>query len=90
MRRPGCGKDYERARAVLLASHPPCVYCGAPATTADHVPPLCELPPGQWRGRLVPACLRCNQRRGGWRLVNARRRRRAVERVAAPAPSRVW
>ncbi|MEU0943222.1 HNH endonuclease [Streptomyces canus] len=50
---------YLRNRAALLADGPACVYCGAPATTADHVIP-------QARGgthdldNLVAACSTCN------------------------------
>lgn len=61
----GYGHAYQQARTDLLASNPPCAYCGAPATTADHVPPLSAFPtPAQWRGRLVPACGPCNYSRG--------------------------
>lgn len=48
-------------RAVYLAVRKsgPCVYCGAPATTVDHIRPLSrhghEAP-----YNLVPACRRCN------------------------------
>jgi len=47
--------------AVYLAiiKSGPCVYCGAPATTVDHIRPLsrggCEVPEN-----LVPACQSCN------------------------------
>lgn len=45
-----------------------CHYCGAPATTADHVVPKIKGGPGaQWN--LVPACQPCNHRKsdqGGW------------------------
>ena len=57
----GYGPTYRRARAALLAGGPPCWRCGAPATTADHDPPLATFDdPAQWRGRLMPACARCN------------------------------
>jgi 5-methylcytosine-specific restriction protein A len=48
------GTDYRKQRAALLATHPPCHWCGAAATTADHV-----------EDGLVPACGPCNSSRGG-------------------------
>lgn len=38
-----------------------CAYCGAPATTRDHIPPK-KLFPKPWPDDLitVPACLKCN------------------------------
>jgi hypothetical protein len=60
----GYGQAYRRARAALLASSPPCHWCGAPATTADHEPPIAVV--GTPHLNLVPACRRCNfgRRRG--------------------------
>lgn len=52
------GAEYRRKREALIGQ--PCVWCGAPATTADHVPPLEMFPPGEWDGELWPACERCN------------------------------
>jgi 5-methylcytosine-specific restriction endonuclease McrA len=57
----GYGRAYQMARATLLATHPPCWWCGAPATTADHVPPLAEV--GHPHYNLVPACKPCNSGR---------------------------
>jgi hypothetical protein len=40
-----------------------CVYCGGPADTSDHTPPLCLLPkpwPGNVQAMTVPACSKCN------------------------------
>lgn len=67
------GADYRRRRAALLGL--PCVWCGAPADTADHVPTLASCPPGEWTGVLLPACRRCNF---GRRAETARRRRPAA------------
>lgn len=50
------GAAYQRNRKALLADDPPCVWCGAPATTADHVN-------GDDPTALVPACQPCNSRR---------------------------
>ena len=57
-RRRGYSRAYELARTKLLAGNPPCAWCGAPATTADHDPPLAEV--GHPHLNLVPACRRCN------------------------------
>lgn len=58
----GYDGEYRKARAQLLANHPTCVYCGAPATTADHVVPVSKG--GTTKDNLVPACARCNSQRG--------------------------
>lgn len=72
----GYSGEYRRARGVLLASGPMCVYCRVkPATTADHVPPLSSFKhPELWQGELVPACKPCNSRLGA-QIVNNRRRK---------------
>lgn len=53
----GYDETYQRLRRELLSSRPPCHWCGAVATTADHVPPLAVA--GK-HYNLVPACQRCN------------------------------
>jgi 5-methylcytosine-specific restriction endonuclease McrA len=60
--RDGTG-DYERNRAIVLEGAPACVYCGAPATTADHVVAVANGG-GHELANLVPACGRCNARKG--------------------------
>ena len=54
---------YLEARRQLLASKPPCHWCGQPATEADHV---IEHDAGgtDTLDNLVPACKPCNSRRG--------------------------
>ncbi len=52
------GRRYRVARAKLLEGNPPCHWCGKPATTADHEPPL-EVSPHPHL-YLVPACKKCN------------------------------
>lgn len=47
--------------AVLLSG--PCVYCGAPATTVDHVTPLARGG-HEAEYNLVPACSQCNTSKG--------------------------
>lgn len=57
----GYDASYEQARRALhLELHPPCYWCGAPATTADHYPPLVTHPDTTY---LVPACQPCNSGR---------------------------
>ena len=68
---------YKAMKAALAVEWVVCPYCKwRRATSPDHVPPLSEFPPGLWRGRLVPACLKCNMARGG-----ADRQRRRVGKV---------
>ena len=71
----GYGAAYRRARAALLAGGPPCHWCGAPATTADHEPPIQVA--GRPHLNLVPACAPCNYGR------------RPAQPTSAP-PSRDW
>lgn len=50
-----------------------CVYCGQPATTVDHVIPLCKG--GRHAiGNLVPACTHCNSSKSGLLLSEWRHR----------------
>lgn len=72
----GYGLAYQKARAYLLMGNPSCYWCGAPATTADHEPPLAEV--GRPHLNLVPACKKCNFGRG-----NSKRFRHV-------GPSRDW
>lgn len=53
---------YQRARRILLQHNPPCHWCGKPATTADHEPPIAQ---GGDHDHMVPACHGCNSARGG-------------------------
>ena len=53
---------YQRARRILLQHNPPCHWCGQPATTADHEPPIAH---GGDHDHMVPACHGCNSARGG-------------------------
>lgn len=66
-------RDYRRAARRLYGL--PCVYCGAPADTADHRRPLAHG--GTLADGLVPACRACNSWRGA-ATTPAPRRRRAV------------
>lgn len=51
--------EYHRNRAALLANDPPCVYCGQPATQADHIVPV-ALGGTHHAANLAPACAHCN------------------------------
>lgn len=59
---------YQRARRLLLADDPPCHWCGKPATTADHEPPIAH---GGDHNHMVPACAPCNHSRGGQQRAGA-------------------
>lgn len=52
----------------MTTSAPTCVYCGALATTGDHVIPRSSG--GRRVGNLVPACADCNQSRGSFPVVS--------------------
>jgi hypothetical protein len=81
-------RAYRRARAALLEQRPPCAYCGAEATEADHQPPLSlhDHAPGSDCCVLVPSCGRCGRSQGAsLRNSGAAPRARPVE-VAEPAP----
>lgn len=71
------GPAYRRARKLLLASNPPCYWCGGVATTADHEPPVSEV--GRPHLNLVPACVSCNSGR-----------QHRVRKPFAVPPSRDW
>ncbi len=57
----GYGWAYQQARDALLASNPKCHWCPAPATTADHEPPIHVV--GHAHLNLVPSCGPCNYSR---------------------------
>ncbi len=60
----GYGNDWARlSRLVLERDSYTCQYCGAPATTADHVIPKVKGGRDEL-GNLVAACVSCNSRKG--------------------------
>lgn len=77
--RPYYGPEYRRRRAEILADDPPCFWCGAPATTADHEPPVSVAGPHL---NLVPACRKCNSGRGN--------RDRAKKKAIATVVAGLW
>jgi hypothetical protein len=54
---------YKANRQRLLATKPPCTYCGQPATEADHIIPVMHGGDSNL-DNLTPACKQCNSRRG--------------------------
>jgi 5-methylcytosine-specific restriction endonuclease McrA len=48
---------------AAIRAEGPCVYCGAPADTVEHITPLAR---GGWEcpDNLVPACASCNSSKG--------------------------
>jgi 5-methylcytosine-specific restriction endonuclease McrA len=70
---------YIANRRILLADAPSCIYCGEPATTADHV--VSRRRGGSHElANLVPACHPCNSEKGPlsvdeWRDLRARKGR---------------
>lgn len=70
----GYGADWQRVRLVVLERDGwRCRWCGARATTVDHVRPLCAGGARLDPANLVAACLGCNSRRGA--RFSSRRRR---------------
>lgn len=63
--------EYRKNRAILLADSPPCHWCGAPATEADHLVPVAAGGDNDL-ANLAPACKRCNASRGA-KLGNKKR-----------------
>lgn len=60
----GYGNDWLRlSRMVIERDGGVCHYCGAPATTADHVIPKSKGGPSH-PSNLVAACRPCNSKRG--------------------------
>jgi 5-methylcytosine-specific restriction endonuclease McrA len=56
------GPAWSRA-GVLVRDHRACAYCGAPASTIDHVLPRSRGGANEWTNT-VAACGRCNNRKG--------------------------
>lgn len=53
--------EYRRNRAPLIGQ--PCIYCGRPADTADHITPVAHGGTNE-PSNLAPACRRCNLSKG--------------------------
>ena len=82
---------YQRARAEMLADHPPCAHrgprCLGSATEADHQPPLAlhDHRPGSDCCTLLPSCGPCARDQGG-RLGGGLVPRLVPSKVTEPAP----
>ncbi len=80
--------EYRRARRLVLAGSPECVWCGAPATTVDHVVEMdrfADPREAHAMTNLVPACRPCNSSRGA---VYGNRKRSAVRQAREEAARR--
>lgn len=67
----GYGQAHRAARLIVLARDGyTCVWCGAPATEADHLDP--DDKPAD-PDRMVASCKPCNARRGVRKLNRLRR-----------------
>ena len=81
----GYGHQWHLIRAKVLRPGSRCHYCGAPATTVDHVIPKAKGGTDAM-SNLVPACARCNSSKRDRPAP-----RPAGTRVARPAnASRLW
>lgn len=60
-------RQIDKLRRAWRAQGRGCIYCGAPATTVDHVVPLVRGGTN-FEGNLAPACKECNSRKA-FRLV---------------------
>jgi 5-methylcytosine-specific restriction endonuclease McrA len=85
-------------RATFAAKGRVCWWCGALATTVDHVVPV-VLGGATALHNLVPSCAKCNYSRGaslGNRLrpprplTVAQRRAIGLKRAVSAAPGQVW
>lgn len=62
MAKPRNTRTYRRAKARLRGA--PCIYCGAPSDTVEHLVPI-VAGGTDVTNNLAPACGPCNYRRGG-------------------------
>src|ERR1700731_1899017 len=57
----GEAKRKRRSHAAILEAYPYCIYCGDPATTAEHMPPIIMFWGRQRPNEFVfPCCEPCN------------------------------
>ncbi|MEU5934444.1 HNH endonuclease [Micromonospora sp. NPDC047187] len=52
-----------------IIRHDPCVYCGEPADTVDHIDPVSRSRRSDWMN-LAPACKPCNSSKGTKSLLD--------------------
>jgi hypothetical protein len=60
--------DAEALDYCDMISRDPCVYCGAPSESVDHIDPVSAGGNSNW-GNLAPACLACNSSKGAKPLL---------------------
>lgn len=61
--------DDEALAYVEVIRRDPCVYCGRPSDTIDHINPVSISRSSQW-DNLAPACRSCNSAKGTRSLLN--------------------
>lgn len=81
MTKQNYSQTYKTNRAALLASNPPCHWCGAPATTADHLIER-DRDGDDSLENLVPACQPCNSSRGARYRNHKQSARQAARNIA--------
>lgn len=75
-------------KGVLARDGHRCVYCGAAATSLDHVVPRCRGGQHSW-DNVVAACARCNHQKADRGLVELGWRLRTVPRAPSGAAWRI-
>lgn len=60
--------DSEAMAYCAIIEHDPCVYCGKPAETVDHIDAVSISANSDW-SNLAPACRSCNSRKAAKRLL---------------------
>lgn len=60
--------DAEAIAYAEVIGHDPCVYCGGPADTLDHIEPISRSFNSDW-DNLAPACRPCNSAKGTRKLL---------------------
>lgn len=92
---PGIGwSDRKRLLAKWKRQGKPCIYCGEPADTIDHVVPLVRGGTN-YEGNLAPCCKPCNSSKAGSTVIEWRtgkrlpRMAKAVMWKAKPKPLKI-
>lgn len=67
-RRRGVPFDAEALDYCRFIAEDPCVYCGVPSGSVDHIDPVMLGGTSDWTN-LAPACSSCNSRKGGKPLL---------------------
>jgi hypothetical protein len=59
----------ETMEYLAIVMQDPCVYCGGPANTRDHIVPISDGGPNRW-DNYAPACRGCNSAKGNKSLLD--------------------